>query len=72
MSDIDSYKIVCVHRFQSLPALCSCVTAACGASATSEKHAMEVWSMHLADLYFVNDFRVQQMLRLVAATRNEG
>ena len=29
---------ICVfHRFQSLPALCVCVAAACGASATSEK-----------------------------------
>ena len=48
ISYVFGIDIVC--RFQGLPALCVCVAAACGASATSTKHALECRSMYLVDV----------------------
>ena len=64
---------VIFNDFRAPQALCGCVAAACGASAPSKKTRPWIFGVCILwILSFFNDFRVQQMLRSVGATRNKG
>ena len=51
------YEHVGSCRFQGPPALCGCVAAACGASATSEKNTpLDFWNMYFVDVVILKRF----------------
>ena len=49
-------EIYLSYRFHGLPALCVCVRAACGASATSEKTHPGFWNMYFVDFVMFKRF----------------